>query len=303
MREEGKSKEEIDAHSWKFSHVRVLICDECSLISVKIFSTLLSILMKNAKLQQIILLGDCNQLPSIEPGNFLSDVYQSLEPFELSITLRTNHRSESELVVDNATRISQQKIPVFDSSKNFVSVDYSAPEMVELSLDEAVKTVLTKRKLQAQNSQIIAFRRKDCNNINELCSLHYNGHPTRDHRGKLFFKVEDKVCLGRNRTCYDLLNDEEIRLCNGEIFFIVDDITDETSKPKKRVLTLDDGERQIKIDFTELKKARMKHAWARTIHTYQVDISQPYSQALGKNLGVRVDLTALLKVKCWNRAY
>ena len=53
---------------WKFSKVEVLIVDECSLVSVHMFATVLSVLLKYADLRKIVLLGDIKQLPSIEPG-------------------------------------------------------------------------------------------------------------------------------------------------------------------------------------------------------------------------------------------
>lgn len=49
-------------------------------------------------------LGDTRQLPSIDPGNVLLDIFESLKPRGFSVELRTNHRAESQLIVDNATR-------------------------------------------------------------------------------------------------------------------------------------------------------------------------------------------------------
>lgn len=46
--------------------------------------------------------GDVRQLPSIEPGNTLSDLFHSLQKVKWSIDMRTNHRAESELIVENA---------------------------------------------------------------------------------------------------------------------------------------------------------------------------------------------------------
>lgn len=59
------------------------------------------------------LLGDVRQLPSIEPGNLLQDLFETLKPRKCAIELRTNHRAESELIVDNATRYSRTKIVPF----------------------------------------------------------------------------------------------------------------------------------------------------------------------------------------------
>lgn len=104
---------------WKFKSVKTLVVDECSMVAVSTFSTLLTTLMENSKLRRIVLLGDVRQLPSIEPGNFLSDVYRSMDPVKSSIELMTNHRAESNLIIENATTISQKRYPLFSSDHDF----------------------------------------------------------------------------------------------------------------------------------------------------------------------------------------
>ena len=53
---------------WEFSKVKVLIVDECSQVPVHMFATVLSMLLKEAELRKIVLLGDTKYLPSIDPG-------------------------------------------------------------------------------------------------------------------------------------------------------------------------------------------------------------------------------------------
>ena len=64
---------------WKHKDINILVVDECSLVSVTTFSRLLDILLRSSRLRHIVLLGDIRQLPSIEPGNFLSDTFQALD--------------------------------------------------------------------------------------------------------------------------------------------------------------------------------------------------------------------------------
>lgn len=121
---------------WKFSTVRVLVVDEGSLVSVQILHSILSLLTKHADLQKFIILGrhiaciiishlgcicnvfisdifcsfkyyfvsagDVRQLPSIEPGNTLYDLFEGLKKVQWAIEMKTNHRAESELIVRNA---------------------------------------------------------------------------------------------------------------------------------------------------------------------------------------------------------
>lgn len=56
------------------------------------------------------LIGDIRQLPSIEPGNLLKDLFETLKSRNCAIELKTNHRTESELIVNNATRYNRAKI-------------------------------------------------------------------------------------------------------------------------------------------------------------------------------------------------
>ena len=49
----------------------------------------------------------------------LADIFNSLKSKGLSVELRTNHRAESQLIVDNATRISLRKLPEFDEVLKF----------------------------------------------------------------------------------------------------------------------------------------------------------------------------------------
>ena len=260
---------------WRFKDVRVLICDECSLISVRLFSMLSGILLRHAKLSQIILLGDVNQLPSIEPGNFLADVFHILKSHSAAIRLTVNHRAESELIINNAREISRQLMPVFDIARGFVPVCINNENELAIHVQDLLKS--TERHLKEIGgkkgdhvSQFIAFRRKDCDLINELCCQHYAKHATLDEKNRRNFQIGDKICATRNRDVFDMEQKAAVRVTNGEIFFLRDDRTIEDRGKKDRFWIIDDLERQLKIDYKEIRKLRFKHAYARTIHTYQV---------------------------------
>ncbi|KAM4675532.1 DNA helicase B [Discoglossus pictus] len=278
---------------WKFSKVEVLVVDEGSLVSVHIFSSALKLLFDHSKLSKLIILGDVRQLPSIEPGNLLADMFRSLDRMGWAVELRTNHRAESQLIVDNAARISQQNCPEFDSvihihdgsniempseDKKFVFV--SLPDDgTDFDLQTAINILLEKGPglNDDKHSQFIAFRRRDCSLINDLCCKYYSGHITKNHKGKLLFQCKDKVCCTRNAYLKDLLPKSEVkdgeeqkedeRLCNGEIFFINDDV----ERDRIRVLTIGDVEgREYTLDYKKLRtECDLRHAWARTIHTFQ----------------------------------
>lgn len=314
--------------------------DEGSLVSVRIFKSVLKLLCEHSKLSKLIVLGDIRQLPSIEPGNLLTDLFETLKSRNCAIELKKNHRAESELIVNNATRISRRQFPIFDAELNIsdnptfpVSIQDKTFIFIRLPEEDAssqlskndphsylysaVRTLLKENDLQdAQTSQFIAFRRQDCDVINACCCKHYTGHLIKDHRNRLQFGVGDKICCTRNAYLSELLpgtaspsqesNEREasgddfngtphgfaknkhdfesdIRLCNGEIFFITKDVTDVTFG-KRRSLTINNAAGlEITVDFEKLMKyCHIKHAWARTIHTFQGSEEKTVVYVVGK---------------------
>ncbi|NWH93460.1 HELB helicase, partial [Aegithalos caudatus] len=294
---------------WKFSAVTVLIVDEGSLVSVHILSLVLKLLCEHAELAKLIILGDTRQLPSIDPGNMLADIFEGLKSRGFSVELRTNHRAESQLIVDNASRISNRQLPEFDEvlkvsawneemtmpipEKKFIFIALPAGGNFE-HLQTAIKILLKKGPglEDAEQSQFIAFRRQDCDLINELCCQHYSNHLTRDHKNRRLFQMGDKIASTRNVYLKDLLaacdvkegpNDQECRngeiklteqadeegkrLCNGDIFFI----TGDAETDKQRLLTISSTYGStFTVKYKALRKlCHIKHAWARTIHTFQ----------------------------------
>nr|XP_009929928.1 PREDICTED: DNA helicase B [Opisthocomus hoazin] len=297
------------AQPWKFSTVTILIVDEGSLVSVHVLSLVLKLLCEHAQLAKLIILGDTRQLPSIDPGNMLADIFEGLKSRGFSVELRTNHRAESQLIVDNASRISHRKLPEFDEvlklsgwneemtmpspEKKFILMSLPAGGGCD-NLQTAIKTLLKRGPgLQdAKQSQFIAFRRQDCDLINELCCQHYSNHVTRDHKNRLLFQIGDKISCMRNTYLKDLLPDrgfggdpsrrecrsgettlttetaeEGRRLCNGDIFFITGDVEID----KQRLLTISSTYGStFTVKYKALKRlCHIKHAWARTIHTFQ----------------------------------
>ncbi|XP_056604912.1 DNA helicase B [Triplophysa dalaica] len=345
-----------EPEEWKFSKVRVLVVDEGSLVSVQILHSLLSMLSKHAQLQKFILLGDVRQLPSIDPGNTLYDLFEGLRKVRWAIEMQTNHRAESELIVKNAGLIAamgkrKSYSPLdFDaiidmtshcsipSNESFIFVQISG-ENYNMDLQNAIKFLLEKGPgLKGDKaSQFVAFRRKDCDLINELCCKHYSGHITKNHKNKINFQPNDKVCCTKNGYVTEIDNEptqnetltdtagpsqvarnsrrsfeasfvaagssrdfsgtqkkdqskENERLCNGEIFFIKGDDTKEDKGGKcrkKRYLTLDDGDgRVVTASFRELQReCKLRHAWARTIHTFQGSEAETIVYVLGDSKG------------------
>ncbi|XP_064877357.1 DNA helicase B isoform X2 [Oncorhynchus nerka] len=346
---------------WKFVRVRVLVVDEGSLVCVQLLHSVLTMLTKHAQLRKFVILGDVRQLPSIQPGNTLYDLFHSLGRAHWAIEMRTNHRAESQLIVNNAGQIAEMGMnrsfrPLHYDAILDLNGSYTMPsedkrfilillpnttEDSDYDLQVAIKLLLEAAPglKNDATSQFIAFRRRECALINELCCKHYCDHRTKNNKNRLDFQPRDKVCCTKNGYVTDrnkevspeeedlensyvsdrarteqrlpgLHGEERLRgngatqrdgsgdkmkskeknkerLCNGEIFFIKHDVTEEEAgsqrSRKQRYLTLDDGDgRVLCVSFRELQReCKLQHAWARTIHTFQGSETETIVYVLG----------------------
>ncbi|XP_055887519.1 DNA helicase B-like [Biomphalaria glabrata] len=394
---QSDDSESAEEKTWIYQNVKILVVDECSLVSVRLFSHVMNILLENANLKKIILLGDIRQLPSIEPGEFLKDIFKSFSNITgdgvgFSIELTQNHRSESKLIVENATKISNCQMPTFDPNGRFFMKEISDTRD-DNERDQAIRHILNNfiDVKSDIDSQFVAFRNAHCEAINELCSQFYNGHSiatSRHGRKKRWdFQIGDKICLGRNnlvvnsrglvlkkylegykelqialekasqrkstpsqndrQTCSkshldelsalelitgdedvynrtleelkekdkraevqqmeriqqktvkreeksqrvtgeSLIGESKEKLCNGEVFFIMDDIDqiEENNRVTKYLVLSDRDPHLPRVVCAPLKQlrriCRMKHSWARTIHTYQGSESDTVVYVLGQ---------------------
>uniref|UniRef100_A0AAZ3SIM6 DNA helicase B winged helix domain-containing protein n=1 Tax=Oncorhynchus tshawytscha TaxID=74940 RepID=A0AAZ3SIM6_ONCTS len=218
---------------WKFACVRVLVVDEGSLVCVQLLHSVLTMLTKHAQLRKFVILGTfVFNCPSIQPGNTLYDLFHSLGRAHWAIEMRTNHRAESQLIVDNAGQIAEMGMnrsfrplhydAILDlngsytmpsEDKRFILIllpnttedsDYDLQVAIELLLKAApgLKNDAT--------SQFIAFRRMECALINELCCKHYCDHRTKNNKNRLDFQPRDKVCCTKNGYVTDR-NKERLR--------------------------------------------------------------------------------------------
>lgn len=79
----------------------IVIIDEFSMVGIFLFSSLLNALQNGVKL---IIVGDWNQLPSIEPGYLLHDLVNSRR-FPYKQLTRIHRQGENSIIVENAQKI------------------------------------------------------------------------------------------------------------------------------------------------------------------------------------------------------
>ena len=187
-------------------------------------------------------MGDHQQLPSVEPGKFMDDLFNSLKIRGMTVTLMTNHRSEGNLIFDNATKIAKQQMPVFDESKGFVLIPpgrlkpstskiISTPRhrkhALSKEMDDDKKMLYwsllkdNKKEFGLENdekSHIITFKNIECAEINCYGCWIYNKHMT----------IQDDLKTGKQSKSFQI-GDKIICTKNSDIPVIVPDEVEESS--------------------------------------------------------------------------
>jgi len=207
---------------WKFATTRVVAVDECSMVSIEIFSLLIKYLQSGSRLQKVVLLGDHLQLPSVDPGNFMEDLYKAMITKGFVVNLKTNHRSEGSLIFNNATKISQQQMPIFDDEGCFrllvpasanlgdmppnarnncrkLTNDISKPMAIVAGKNQNKNMAEDKEELywallrqnkeeykidNDEKSQMICFLNRECNALNQYGCFVYNNHLMWNNEGR-----------------------------------------------------------------------------------------------------------------------
>ena len=233
---------------WKFAATRVVAVDECSMVSIEIFQFLLKYLIEGSRLAKVVLLGDHLQLPSVDPGNFMEDLYIALKPRGLTVNLATNHRSEGSIIFSNATKISNQQMPIFDTHQGFSLIVpdseklHNLPPAVrksakKLSPPSAPPPQTVKGKgrepdmdrmllywallrqykeqykvVDDEKSQIISFLNNECTVLNQFGCFVYNKHLVWEGDGRKMrkqFHVGDKIICTKNSDVPIYVEDEK----------------------------------------------------------------------------------------------
>lgn len=137
-----------------------LIVDECSMLDISLFNSLLKALPEHMRL---ILVGDVDQLPSVGPGNVLADIINSQQVSVVRLK-KIFRQAEHSHIIANAHRINAGEYPVDDKSE---MSDFFIMRVAPENLADTISGLVSKR-LPAK----YAFRPSD---IQVLTPMHSGG--------------------------------------------------------------------------------------------------------------------------------
>lgn len=241
-----------------------VIVDEMSMVDIYLMKNLLDAVGESTAL---ILVGDSDQLPSVGPGNVLSDVLNSSAK---SIRLKKIFRqaSQSNIIV-NAHRINEGKYPVLNQpDKDFFFINANGDNFNQALLD------LIKDRLPnfynfdpVRDIEVLALSRKTnwgVDAINKSIQEAINKEKIYLKVNERTFKLHDKVMQVRNNYDLKALNNasNDDGVYNGDIGIITEIDTDEESLK----VEFDDG-KIVKYKKEDIKDLDL--SYAITVHKSQ----------------------------------
>ena len=258
----------------------IIIVDEVSMVDMFVMSYLLDCIYLGTKL---ILVGDCDQLPSVGPGSVLKDLISSEKIATVHLDKIFRQAAKSKIIV-NAHRV--------NNGKTFIEKD--SPELEEDSREdfffikennqekilEQVLSLCNGRLRKFgdydffENIQVLTPTKKGMLGTKELnkalqneLNPHRKNEPEKSSMGAVF-RIGDRVMQIKNN--YDMYwerrIDDSIEVGNGIFNGEIGTITNINEKEKNIRIKFDD-DKVCWYEFNELEQ--IEHSYCITIHKAQ----------------------------------
>lgn len=245
----------------------IIIVDEASMLDMFLLHSLLRAVRPGARL---VLIGDCDQLPSVGAGNILRDLLESGVFNTVRLTEVFRQENES-LIVTNAHRINNGDKPVLDRhDMDFFFMHRGGDGIVSTLVDLCVTRLPRTYGVSAfDRIQLISPTKKGAfgtESLNRVLQMKLNppsSEKAEKKHGESVFRVGDKVMQVRNN--YDLCwiegGKERFGIYNGDIGIIK-----KISVPHNN-MTVDFEGREVVYAFELLDDLEL--AYAITVHKSQ----------------------------------
>jgi len=234
----------------------LLVADECSMVDVPIMHALLKAVPQRAAL---LLVGDVDQLPSVGPGQVLTDIIDSGAVPVVRLTEVFRQAAASQIIV-NAHRINHGQMPEWDAppGSDFYFIATEQPEEVVNKILTVVKERIPRQfgLHPVRDIQVLCPMNRSATGARALnMSLQAVLNPDAPGVEKFGWRyaVGDKVMQTEN--------DYDKEVFNGDIGFIQSVDTD------NHELVIDFEGRAVHYPFSDLD--RLTLAYATTVHKSQ----------------------------------
>ena len=235
----------------------LIIIDESSMIDLFLANRLFEAIKPSA---QVIIVGDVDQLPSVGPGQVLSDLIDS-KIIEV-IRLNEIHRQAKDShIISLARSVNMQQLSYSDlESGNDVYLYHADINKIQKTIISQVRGAIDKGYSLIDDIQVLAPMYKGelgIDRFNELLQEHFN--PNKKH--KLVFK--DKIFYEGDKVI-QLVNDPKRLIMNGDIGVIK---SIETNEEKDTFVIVSYDDNDVLYDKQDLDEINL--AYAISIHKSQ----------------------------------
>lgn len=258
----------------------IIIVDEVSMVDMFIMSYLLDCIYKGTKL---ILVGDCDQLPSVGPGNVLKDLISSEKITTVHLDKIFRQAAKSKIIV-NAHRVNSGKKFISkedkemeeDSKQDFFFIKENNQEKV---LEQVLSLCNGRLKKFGdydffESIQVLSPTKKGMLGTKEMnkalqeeLNPHREGEAEKNSMGAIF-RIGDRVMQIKNN--YDIYwekkNSREVEVGNGVFNGETGTILNINEKEKNICVKFDD-EKMVWYEFNDLEQ--IEHSYCITIHKAQ----------------------------------
>ena len=257
----GMTGDDDTSHLDDYLDADFIIVDEFSMVDTWLANQLLSNISSNTKL---LIVGDADQLPSVSPGQVLSDLLQipSIPQVKLEHIFR---QSEDSTIVTLASQIRKGQLPPDFTEKKPDRSYFEAPSELIAPMIEKITSAALRNGIPARDIQVLAPMYRGSAGIDQINSLMQELlNPL--ETDALFFQALD--CQYRNGDkVIHLVNDAESNVFNGDIGYITDLLPAKYTESKQDELTIQFDGNELVYPRNEWYKIRL--AYAMSIHKSQ----------------------------------
>ncbi len=270
--------------------VDVVIVDEISMADIYIFNTLVKAMPAGSRL---ILVGDCDQLPSVSAGNILADVIAS-NMFSVNYLTYVYRQTDGSCIISNAHRINAGEMPLYGAGiDDFYFFDIKDREKQTDIVVSIVKERLNKGfDIKPEDVQVLCPAKRGMAGVEMLNTALQNAlNP--DGKEYIYsrpphFRVGDKVMHIRNNydkewIKYYPIEEKGMGIFNGDMGYVEGIIGD------KLIVLMEDGR---KVEYEQEDMEELMLAYAVSVHKSQgsefpvvvVSVTPGSPMLLAKNL-------------------
>ncbi len=251
-----------------------IIVDEMSMVDIHLFYALLKALIPGTHL---ILVGDSSQLPSVGPGQVLSDLIKSGK-FPTIILKKIFRQAEESDIVMNAHKIHNGEMPRLDNkSKDFFFLERNDSNVIYKHMVQLIRDKLPGYvDAQPYDIQVLTPMRKGplgAASLNLVLQSYLNPPDKSKHEhtyGDTLFREGDKVMQIKNNYQaqwevvgkYNIAIDSGLGVFNGDMGIIR-----EINEYSQDMVVEYDEHRRVRYPFGELDQIEL--SYAITIHKSQ----------------------------------